>query len=114
MSIKPHIANHVLRSTIRSKISPEFHKLVDDKLLRQDTYSVISFPGMRGVSSSIVDSKSLTKALRKPIPDGEGLVVVAHNFTFEARELLNSLGAVYFSASDHYWTDESWAAIRDS
>jgi hypothetical protein len=86
---------------------------VDDSLLRAPSYTLISFPGMRGDSTSIVDSKSLKKALRKSPPAGDHLIAVAHNFTAEARELLSSLNAICFSASDFYWYDESWARIRD-
>lgn len=113
MPLKPNISNKVPPDGVRSRISPEFHGLVDDSLLRGPSYTVISFPGVRGDSTSIVDSKSLERALRKSPLAGDRLVVVAHNFTAEAREILDSLNAICFFSSDFYWSDESWADIRD-
>ena len=113
MPLKPKISSNVPPLGVRSRISPEFHKLLDDSLLRDQSYTVLSFPGMRRNSTSIVDSWSLAKALRDPLPAGDRLIVVAHNFTSEARELLGSLNAVCLSSSDYYWSDESWARIRD-
>lgn len=113
MPLKPHITSNVPPLKIRSHISPEFHELLDDSLLQAKLYTVISFPGMRGASSSIVDSKSLAKALHKCLPTNNGLFAVAHSFTAEAKDMLSNLNAVYFFTSDHYWSDESWARIRD-
>lgn len=113
MPLKPHIANNVPPAGVRSRIPPEFHRLVDDSLLRGPSYTVISFPGMHGASTSVVDSRSLENALRKPRPPLDHLLAVAHGFTAEAREMLSELGAVCFSTSDFYWSDESWANIRD-
>ena len=113
MPLKPHISNNVPKSGVRSRISSEFHGLLDDSLLRAQSYTVISFPGMRGDSTSIVDSKTLEKALLKCPPTGGGVLAVAHGFTAEAQEILSSLSAVYFFTSDFYWSDESWASIRD-
>ncbi|MFC0682888.1 hypothetical protein ACFFGH_34075 [Lysobacter korlensis] len=113
MSIKPKIFNHVPAAAVRSRISPEFHDALDDSLLRDPTYTVIAFPGMRGESSSIVDSKTLAKALRKASRGPERVVTVAHAFTVEAKEILIGLAAVWFSKSDFYWSDSSWASIRN-
>ena len=113
MSLKPHISNNVPPSGVRSCISPEFHRLLDDSLLQAHSYTVISFPGMRGDSTSIVDSKTLEKALRKCSPTSDSLLAVAHAFTAEAQEILASLKVLYFFTSDFYWSDESWARIRD-
>ena len=114
MSLKPHISNNVPPSGVRSRISPEFHGLLDDSLLRAQSYTVISFPGMRGDSTSIVDSKTLAKALSKCPPSGGSVLAVAHGFTAEAQEVLSNINAVYFFTSDFYWSDESWARIRDT
>ncbi|WP_386065909.1 hypothetical protein ACFJIW_15290 [Tahibacter sp. UC22_41] len=114
MSIKPHISNRVPPTAVRSRIAAEFRELVAESLLRAPSYTVISFPGMRGHSTSIVDSKSLKKALRTPPPAGDRLLVVAHAFTAEALEILSELDAVCFSGPDFHWTDASWARIRDT
>ena len=74
---------------------------------------VISFPSRRGSSTSIVDSSALAKALRKRGSSEVRLVVIAHNFTVEARLMLSELDAICFSSSDYLWSDESWARIRD-
>jgi len=86
---------------------------LDDSLLRAQSYTVVSFPGMRGDSTSIVDSKTLEKALRKCPATENNVLAVAHGFTAEAQELLSNLNALYFFSSDFYWSDESWASIRD-
>jgi hypothetical protein len=75
-------------------------------------YTVIAFPGMRGESSSIVDTPAMVKALEKVAPS-EPVVVIAHDFTAEVRAALEQLNAVFFSRRDTGWTDESWRAIRD-
>ena len=113
MSLKANISINVTPLGVRSRISSEFHELLNESLLRDSSYAVISFPGMRGESTSIVDSKSLEKALRRLAQTDEQLIVVAHNFTSEAREMLSNLKAICVSKSDFYWSDESWARIRD-
>lgn len=113
MASKPRIHGNVPPSGVRSRIPSEFHGVLDESLLPARSYTVISFPGMRGASSSIVDSKTLERALRKRPPTSGGVLVVAHGFTAEAREMLASLDAVYFFTSDFHWCDESWASIRD-
>ena len=85
-------------------ISPEFHRLLDDPLLQAHSYTVISFPGMHGDSTSIVDSKTLQKALRKYSPTSDGRLAVTHAFTAEAQAILASLKVLYFFTSDFYWS----------
>jgi hypothetical protein len=114
VTLKAHISSNVPPSKVRSRIPAEFHGLVIDTLLRASSYTVISFRGMSNYSTFIVDSKSLAKALSKSRPAGDHLVVVAHGFTAEAREILGDLGALSFFTSDSYWSDESWAGIRDN
>jgi hypothetical protein len=99
-------------SKIMKSVPHEFHRVVDQSQLKAGPYTVISFPGMRGESSSIVDSKTLSKALAK-VPATDQIVAIAHNFTAEARELLSRANALCFFTSDFFWSDESWAHIRD-
>jgi hypothetical protein len=113
MPLKPRIFSNVSPSSVRSRISPEFYKCLDESQLRAPSYTVVSFSGMRGNATSIVDSKSLSRALRKSFPPNDRLIAVAHNFTAEAREMLGKLNAICFSTSDFYWSDKSLANIRD-
>ena len=110
---KPFISFHATREGIRPRIPSEFHSLLDKAVLRDLPCMVISYPGRQGSSAPIVDSSALAKALRKRDPGEDRLVVVAHNFTVEARQMLAELNAVCFSSSDYCWTDESWARVRD-
>lgn len=112
MAIRPSISRNVPASEVPLRVSPEFRDAVDRRQLNRGSYTVISFPGMRGESSSIVNSKTLSKALSKSATS-EPIVVVAHNFTAEARELLAGLNAQCFFTSDFFWTDERLAFIRN-
>ena len=112
MSGKPHIVEGISANRVRAAIPPEFHRWLDESLLHGSAYSVISFPSKHGESNTIVDSKALKKALAKA-RSGAQVVAVGHNFTAEARDLLADINAMCFFASDFYWTDSSWASIRD-
>lgn len=112
MAIRASISKGVAAADVPRRVSPEFREAIDLHHLRDGTFTVLSFPGMRGESSSIVDSKTLSKALSKCPPDAP-IVAVAHNFTAESRELLSGLNAQFFFTSDFFWTDERWAEIRD-
>ena len=113
MALKAHIFSNVSPADVPSRIPQEFHGLVDDSALHEASYTVIAFPGMRGSSTSIVDSKTLGKALMKCRGEDPGLIAVAHAFTAEAQQLLGERKVVMFQKSDFYWSDESWASIRD-
>jgi len=113
LALKPAIFLGVHPQDVLRKLSREFHDVVDLNRLTEDTYTVVAFPGMRGESTSIVDSTVLSKAFEKCRVDSETVVVVAHNFTREAREMLNERSAIHFFKSDFFWSDESWRNIRD-
>lgn len=113
MALKPTISHGVHPQDILRKLSKEFHGIVDLNRLTEKSYTVFAFPGMRGESTSIVDSTVLTKALDKCNVNSETVVAVAHNFTREARDVLNERHAIYFFKSDFFWSDESWRNIRD-
>lgn len=113
MPLKPHIFHDVPAPEVARRVSHEFQEVVDKQRLKDGPYTVISFPGMRGESTSIVDSKVLSKALSKVQSRKEQIVAVAHNFTSEARELLNQCNAIFFFKSDFFWSDETWRNIRD-
>ena len=109
---KPNIVEGISAHRVRAAIPPEFHRWLDETRLDGSSYAVISFPSKHGESNTIVDSKALKKALAKA-RSGAQVVAVGHNFTAEARDLLAEIKALCFSASDFYWTDSSWANIRD-
>lgn len=113
LALKPTISHGVHPQDVLRKLSKEFHAFVDLNRLTHETYTVLAFPGMRGESTSIVDSNVLSKALDKCHENSETVIAVAHNFTREARDLLNEHHAIYFFKSDFYWSDESWRNIRD-
>jgi hypothetical protein len=111
--LKPTIFHGVSADSVASRVSREFKTFVDVQRLNVGSYTVIAFPGMRGESTSIVDSKVMARSLAKAKSSGEPIVTVAHNFTAEARAMLDAIGAQYFSRSDFYWSDASWSNIRD-
>lgn len=113
MPLKANIHFLVPAAQVHQKAAREFFEFIETKRLCDDLYTVICYPGMRGESTSIVDSKTLSKAISKTSDYEEIIVAVAHNFTSEALELLNSLNGITFCRSSHYWSDASWADIRD-
>jgi hypothetical protein len=114
MSLKPKIYKAVPAAHIPKKCASEFSNFINLKALDNETYTVISYPAMRNESASIVDSKNIKKALSKVSTEHFCVVAIAHNFTEEAKMLLQNTNAVFFYKSDFYWSDASWANIRDS
>ena len=110
--LKANIAKNVPCEQVQLKIPHEFRSAVDLRMLRHGPYTVIAFPGMRGESTSIVDSGAIHRALVKVEGTAEVIVAVAHSFTAEARAILDQRGAVSFNTSDFFWTDEALASIR--
>jgi hypothetical protein len=113
MALKASISRGVAASDVPLRISAEFCGIVNVRMLTNGPYTVVAFPGMRGEGTSIVDSKTLAKVLRKCSPETEQVVAVAHDFTFEARDMLNQIDAVFFYKHDGAWSDDRWAYIRD-
>jgi hypothetical protein len=114
MALKPRIYKLVSLENIQLKCAAEFTELINVKALNNSLYTVIAYPGMKGESQSIVDSKSIEKALSKVSVETENVVAIAHNFTAEATKILESHKIIFFSKSNFYWTDSSWANIRDT
>jgi hypothetical protein len=114
MSLKPQISTDVPAADVPKKVSGEFKGLVKIASLANQDYTVVSFPGMRGHSTSIIDSKTLTKALKKTSPTSQKIIVVAHDFTVEAREIMKTEEIMPIFERDFGWTDERWAYIRDN
>jgi hypothetical protein len=113
MSLKPTIHFHVSPDTVALKVAREFKPIVDPSRLTEPWYTVIAYPGMRGESQSIVDSKAVAKAISKASAQSEPVVAVAHNFTAEALHHLEAIGALVFCTYSNFWSDESWANVRD-
>ncbi len=101
-------------STEVSKKIGEYKDLLNIARLDDTLYTVVCFPGMKGHSTSIIDSKTLTKALNKCEPSTDPIIVVAHDFTLEARSIMAEKQIVAIFKSDFGWTDERWAHIRDN
>jgi hypothetical protein len=113
MSLKPIIHHRVAVESVANRVANEYRSVIDASRLTQPLYTVLSYPGMQGESSSIVNSKSASKALAKAQSQGDPIVAVAHNFTSEALELLQSHGAIVFRMRDHHWSDASYASLCD-
>jgi len=114
MQLKPSIFRGVSAAGVAQRVSKEFQAVVDVQRLNAGPYTVIAFPGRRGSSSPVVDSKALEKILPKAKASGEPIVAVANGFTAEARATLDGIDALYFYPFDSHWSDESWYMIRDS
>ncbi|APV48877.1 hypothetical protein BWI17_03785 [Betaproteobacteria bacterium GR16-43] len=112
MALRSTIARNVSASQVASKAPREFVPYVDAHRLIGGPYTVITFPGMRGESSSIVDTPTMSKALEKT-GTASPIVVIAHDFTAEVRAQLGRLNVIFFFRRDSGWTDESWRTIRD-
>ncbi len=113
MSVQAKIYKNIDPSAMKGMIPLEFRTLLGTKPLRALCYTVLCFPGKRNHSSSVVNSASLLRALRKLAANKSPLVVIGYDFTVEAREILADFDATIFSQRDFSWTDESWARLFD-
>ena len=116
MPLKPKIYYSVPGLSISKRVATEFRDIIDINLINNDIFTLIAFPGMKGESSSIVSSKTIKKALKKALDNNknnEKIVVVAHNFTDEAINILCDIKAIVFSKRDYYWSDESLRRISE-
>jgi hypothetical protein len=63
----------------------------------------------------VVSSRDLLRALKNRPSSKAQLIGVAMDFTTEARELIASLGGLYFCERNVLmWTDECWHAIHQT
>jgi hypothetical protein len=83
MSRKPQISFRVSADDVPQKVSGEFKRLIQSGRLTDPEYTVVSFSGMKGNSTSIVDSKNLIKALEKCESRTDRIIVAAHDFTLD-------------------------------
>ena len=112
MAVKASIARSVPADQVALKVPHEFRRVVDQRRLDAGPYIVIAFPGMKSSSASIVDSKTLSRALASIESESGTVVAVAHDFTMEARDMLAQRSAILFSDHEFSWTDESLANVR--
>lgn len=112
MPLKPVIHHGVAAAAVADRAAHEYRSIIDAARLAAPAYTVLAYPGMRGESSSIVDSRSVAKAIEKARLRGEPIVAIAHNFTSEAMALLHSHAAVIVRLRDHHWSDASFASLR--
>ena len=110
--MKSTIFNRVPRTEVPNRFPLEFKGFINIAVLKDDQYTVIVFPGSKGTSTTIINSKTLVKALNKAGNNGEKVVVAAHEFTKEAYAILKEQNAIVFSGNEFHWTDESINAIR--
>jgi len=111
MSIKANIFYSVSADSVHKKVSSEFKQIVKLSKKNNTLYTVFAFPGMKGESTLIINSKTLNKSLSKNKKDNQNIIVIAHGFTKESREILHQLDAIVFSKSDYFWSDASLKAI---
>lgn len=71
-------------------------------------YLIVQFPLPR---DAVVTSRSVRKAIPR-VPAGIAVLAVGANFTAEAMALLSELDAVVARLGDFYWTDASYASIK--
>ena len=97
-----------LSFTALAALLPPHHRERARALVRGDgPFRLLAF-----ASSRVVPSRPVAKALDRVPHDEQALVAVGHNFTAEARDLLATRGATPVTDGDFYWTDESYASIR--
>jgi hypothetical protein len=111
-ALRPTVHYSVPPQAVAGRAPHEFRDFVDLRRLSLASYTVIAYPGMRGESSSIVNSKTISRVLPQAAARGDPIVAIAHNFTAEALDVLEAQGAIVFRRNDHFWSDESYAAIR--
>jgi hypothetical protein len=112
MPLKPAIHRSIAPQAVTLHTPHEFREFVLVGRLDRPLYTVISYPGMRSESSSVVTSRSIKRAIAEAVDTGEPLIAIAHNFTAEAIALLEAQGAIVFRRHDYHWTDETYAAIH--
>ena len=63
--MKATINKNVAKKDIPKRVSSEFSDLVNISILTEERYTVISYSGMKNSSTTILNSKTLGKALEK-------------------------------------------------
>lgn len=62
--MKATIFKHVPKKDISKRVASEFSHLIDLNALNEEQYPVVSYSGMKNNSTTILNSKTLSKALK--------------------------------------------------
>ena len=94
---------------VRGTLSPALRRRAEP-IHGDGPFTLLAFRG-----HDVITSREVAKALGRLAPDGaDALIAAGPNFTVEARALLAARDAQLVTASEHPWTDLSYAAIRRS
>lgn len=107
--MKPVIARGLEAPEIRKRISKAASHLFLESRFLGKTYDLVQFPHD---SSHVVTSRVILKAIGKITPSPNQPMVFGWDFTIEAREALDEIGAIVLSERFFGWSDERWIAIH--
>ena len=97
-------------ATIPARLPPLFRPLIDPKRLGASPVTLAVFPA---TSAAVVTAGAARRLLARLGDVPAPLVVVGYNFTQDAVEVLRDAGATLFAASNFWWSDARWQAIRE-
>ena len=106
--MKPVIARGLEASEVRKRIPKAVSHLFLESRFVGKTYDLIFFPHD---SSNVVTSRIILKSLAKVAPSTNQPMVIGWDFTIEAREALDEIGAIVLSERFFGWSDERWIEI---
>ena len=98
----------VLPAAIPERLPPIFRPLIDAKRLGTSPVTLAVFPA----SVAVISASAARRLLARLDDVSDPLVVVGHNFTQDATEVLQDAGATLFAVSNFWWSDARWQAIR--
>jgi hypothetical protein len=107
ITVRSHLALTELRKLVPKRFQKHFQALA----LPAGSFSLVLFSGAK---DEVVMSGGVRKALTDLEGTGDTIVAVAFGFTAEALATLRETRAVACTISDHHWSDESFAAIRQA
>jgi hypothetical protein len=109
VTVKATLHRAIPPATILARLPPLFRPLIDPKKLGAAPVTLAVFPATSAAVVSTVSARRLLARLGDvPAP----LVVVGYHFTQDATEVLQDAGAILFAASNFWWSDARWQAIR--
>lgn len=107
--MKATLHHAVPPAAIPARRSPLFRTLIDPKKLGAAPVTLAVFPA---TSAAVVSAGAARRLLARLGDLTDPLVVVGHNFTQDAVEVLRDAGATLFAASSFWWSDARWQATR--
>ena len=96
-------------AAILARLPPLFRPLIDAKRLGASPVTLAVFPA---TSAAVVTAGAARRRLARLGDVSDPLVVVGYNFTQDAIEVLRDARAMLFAASNFWWSDARWQAIR--